>query len=230
MIWNNYQTGKDAASAMLMQMIEEMDQNPLRIFHLALSGGNTAKLLFEVWRQQFSGQTPWLRIHFYWVDERCVSPDSLDSNYGEADRILLSPLSIPRTQIHRIMGEAVPKEEAVSYAALVKASVPTERGIPVFDYVLLGIGEDGHTSSIFPDRSDLLDSPEVYAVVQNPYDGSFRIALTGKSLINARRTYFLVVGKQKCSIIRKVVEEETKELPASYIFHSARFSELFTAI
>ena len=64
MIWNNYQTGKDVASAMLVQMIEEMDCNPLRIFNIALSGGNTARLLFEVWRDDFANRTPWLRIHF----------------------------------------------------------------------------------------------------------------------------------------------------------------------
>lgn len=230
MIWDNYQTGKDAASAMLMQMIEEMDLNPLRMFHLALSGGKTARLLFDVWKNDFADRTPWLRIHFYWVDERCVSPDSVDSNFREADRMLLSPLNVPRTQIHRIMGEAVPQEEAISYSALVKASLPLENGIPVFDYILLGIGEDGHTSSIFPGNTKLLDSQDVYAVAQNPYDGSFRIALTGKPLIYARRTCFLVIGKQKCSVVRRVVEEETKELPASFVFHSARFSKLFTAI
>lgn len=230
MIWNNYQTGKDAASAMLVQMIEEMDCIPLRIFHIALSGGNTARLLFEVWRDDFANRTPWLRIHFYWVDERCVAPSSRESNFGEADRILLTPLNIPRTQIHRIMGEAVPKEEALSYSALVKASLPVEEGVPIFDYVLLGIGEDGHTSSLFPHNPSLLDCPEVYTVTRNPYNGTLRIALTGRPLIQARRTCFLAVGKDKSHIIRKVVEEDTKELPASYVFHSARLSELFTAI
>jgi len=230
MIWNNYRTGEDAASAMLGQMMEEMDNNPLRTFHIALSGGNTARLLFAVWKERFVRQTPWLRIHFYWVDERCVPPDSRESNFGEADRYLLSPLNVPRTQIHRIMGEASPKEEALSYSALVKASLPSEDGVPIFDYVLLGIGEDGHTSSLFPNHTELLDWQEIYAVTQNPYDGTFRIALTGRALMKAKRTYFLAVGKQKSDMIRKVVEEHTKELPASYIFHSARFSELFTAI
>ncbi len=230
MIWNNYRTGEEAASAMLGRMMEEMDDNPLRTFHIALSGGNTARLLFAVWKEGFADQTPWSRIHFYWVDERCVPPNSRESNFGEADRYLLSPLNVPRTRIHRIRGEASPKEEALSYSALVEASLPSEGGVPIFDYVLLGIGEDGHTSSIFPNHTELLDSQEVYAVTRNPYDGTFRIALTGRALMKAKRTCFLAVGKQKSGMIRKVAEKRTEELPASYIFHSARFSELFTAI
>lgn len=221
----------EAARAMLAALLKEMQQEPDKTFRIALSGGTTPALLFELWAEEFADLTSWEHLHFYWVDERCVSPDSPDSNYGMAKHLLFDRVPVSSVQIYRITGENEPHEEAVQYAALVKATLRLKEGIPIFDVIFLGIGTDGHTSSVFPGQSGLLFAAEPYAVSTNPYNGQTRIALTGQPLVKALHTWFLVTGQEKAEIIRKMLDEGTSEqYPAGYVLRNARDARLYTNV
>ena len=187
--------------------------------NLAISGGNTPKLLFEVLATEYKNKINWERIFFYWVDERCVSPESIESNYGMTRKILFEKINIPYRNIHRIHGENDPASEAVRYSDLIKNNLKNENGFPKFDLILLGMGDDGHTASIFPDRLDLLKSEDVCAVAVHPESKQKRITLTGKTINNADKIYFLVTGKGKAEVIFEILEKKHNYLkyPSSYI-------------
>lgn len=152
---NLYASPVQASQALITHILEAMDKEPERPFTIALPR-NYSCHTFEVWEREYAAYTPWPRIYFYWVDERCVPPGDDQSNFGLAHRLLLGKVGIPASHYYRIVGEGAPEEEAKQYSSIVKTTVPTMDGVPVFDFVLLGIGEDGHTSSIFPDRQELL--------------------------------------------------------------------------
>lgn len=220
-----------AAQILITHILEAMDKEPGNPFTIALSGGTTPAVLFEVWEREYSAYTPWTHIYFYWVDERCVPPTDERSNFGLADRLLLSKIPIPSTHYYRIAGEGCPEEEARIYSSMVKNCVPVENGVPVFDFVILGIGEDGHTSSVFPCRKDLLVAKEPYCVSVSPYDKTVRICMTGYPMIMAKHTCFLVTGKSKCMILNKILSKAAKDVyPASYIWHHARNPQLYASL
>lgn len=189
-------------------------------FHIALSGGKTPARLFEVWATDYKEQTPWQRLRLYWVDERCVHPDDIDSNYGMTRRYLLDRVPLTPEQIFRIAGENDPQAEAVRYAQLVKEHVPLEGNMPVFNLVLLGAGSDGHTSSIFPDQAELLTTQQVYAVAHHPGTLQQRIALTGQPIIHAQNVIFLMKGIDKQPVL-KAMQDSSDSGPAVYIAHHA---------
>ena len=115
--------------------------------HIALSGGSTPRLLFSLLAEEpLRSAVRWDRIHLYWVDERCVPPTDPDSNYGMTKATLLDHVPIPEDQVHRIRGEADPEREAKDYCWLVGSELPFDGEYPVFDIVLLGLGDDGHSS------------------------------------------------------------------------------------
>lgn len=232
MINNNlYASPVQASQNLITHILEAMGKEPERSFTIAFSGGTTPAVLFEVWEREYAAYTPWTRIYFYWVDERCVPPTDEQSNFGLANRLLLSKVGIPPTHYYRIVGEGAPEEEARLYSSIVKTTVPTEDGVPIFDFVLLGIGEDGHTSSIFPNRKDLLTAEEPYGMSVNPYNGTVRICMTGRPLIMAKHTCFLVTGKNKCTILKNILDEtKTDVYPAAYVWHHARNPQLYASV
>lgn len=193
--------------------------------NLAISGGNTPKLLFEILATDYKNKIDWERIFFYWADERCVSPESIESNYGMIRNILFEKINIPDSNIYRIHGENDPASEAVSYSELIKNNLKTENGFPKFDLILLGMGDDGHTASIFPDRLDLLNSEDICAVAVHPESKQKRITLTGKTINNADKIYFLVTGKGKSEVIFEILEKKYNYLkyPSSYIHPNKHF-------
>lgn len=226
-----YASPVQASQTLITHILEAMNREPERPFTIALSGGTTPAILFEVWEREFAAYTSWERIYFYWVDERCVPPTDEQSNFGLAERLLLSKVGISPNHYYRIRGEGSPEEEARSYSSIVKATVPTEDGVPIFDFVLLGIGEDGHTSSIFPDRKDLLTAEEPYCVSVNPYNKSVRICMTGLPMTMAKHTCFLVTGENKCTILNKILDKaKTYIFPASYVWHHARNPQLYASL
>lgn len=198
-------------------------------FHLAISGGITSEHLFRLWAEMYAHHFPWHRIHLYWVDERCVSPSDGDSNYGLAKRLFLDKVKIPRMQIHRIMGEANPENEAHRYSELVKKNLPSAEGIPLFDLILIGIGNDGHTASIFPGQPELLTAPEPYLPSVNPYNHQKRISITGQLITRANFTLLHAVGEEKADILSQILRPSslTENLPAAYICQNADHIELF---
>lgn len=128
-------------------------------FYFAFSGGTTPSLMFDIWAHEFREETPWMRMRIFWVDERCVSVSDSDSNYGTMLRLLLQEVGMPDEYVYPIHGDCrSPAQEAKRYSDLVSSTVPLRRGFPTFDIVLLGAGDDGHTSSIFPGQEYLLSS------------------------------------------------------------------------
>ncbi|MEO8664349.1 MAG: 6-phosphogluconolactonase, partial [Ignavibacteria bacterium] len=187
--------------------------------NVALSGGSTPKILFTVLAVEYKNKINWDKVNFYWVDERCVPPDDDQSNFGMTNGSLLKTITIPEKNIHRIIGENDPGKEAERYSDLLKKNIQVKNNFPEFDLILLGIGEDGHTASIFPDQMQLLHSGKYCAVAIQPKTGQQRITLTGKVINNAERIYFTATGKGKSEVVGKILNKKNNylEYPASHI-------------
>jgi 6-phosphogluconolactonase len=188
-------------------------------YSVALSGGSTPKLLFQHLAEKHRDSIPWEKVHFFWGDERCVPPDDAASNFKMTAETLLRHIDIPQENIHRIRGEAGPVLEAERYAAEILEYVPIKNAWPAFDLVMLGMGEDGHTASIFPHQMELLDSTKICAVAAHPLSGQQRITLTGKVINKADKVAFLITGHSKQKVL-KAIREKTghwETYPAAHI-------------
>lgn len=170
---------------------------------IALSGGSTPKTLFQRLVARGKAALPWHAIELYWGDERCVPPDHADSNFGMAERELIRPFELSADRVWRIRGEAEPEVAVAEYRELLAR-------VGRFDYVLLGMGSDGHCASLFP------GSPAVDNVVDwfvaNPVDSplaggkKMRLTMTTVAINWARRVRFLVCGADKAATLKAVVE------------------------
>ena len=190
-----------------------------RSFNLAISGGKTPDLLFSVLASKYADSALWQIVHFWWVDERMVPPGDPESNFGVAQKLLFSRISIPEENIHRIKGENTPEAEALSYSAQIQENVPQQNGWPVFDLILLGMGDDGHTASIFPDQMYLLNSERLCEVAKQPQTGQKRVTLTGNAISHALKVCFLVTGSNKAERLSEIWHnpEKSNLLPAEHI-------------
>lgn len=186
--------------------------------NIALSGGNTPKIFFRILLEKYSDKATWSRMNFYWVDERCVPPESNESNFGEAERILFKYIPSAKN-VYRMKGEADPAIEADRYGKFLREKLPIENGFPVFDLIFLGMGDDGHTASIFPGQLDLMNSDKYCSESENPSSLQKRLTLTGKVINNASNIYFLVTGESKSGIIKDIFEKNKRsyEYPVSHI-------------
>ncbi len=187
---------------------------------VALSGGSTPKLLFELWASEYADKIDWSRIHFFWGDERCVPPEDGDSNYGVAKTIFLDKISIPAENIHRVIGEADPDEERTRYENEIYGYVDIDdNAIPQFDLVILGMGDDGHTASIFPHQSQFLKSDKVCEVAIHPQTAQKRITLTGPVINGAKKVVFLITGGNKADVLAQVIHKsgDFESFPAAHI-------------
>lgn len=177
-------------------------------YAVGLSGGSTPLPLYQhLARSRSEYPLDWSKVHFFWGDERPVGPDHPDSNYGQADRILLSPLDIPRQNIHPIRGDLAPAAAAKTYQQEISAWFGQDS--PSLDLILLGMGSDGHTLSLFP-GSALLDSnthdEESWVnAVYVPRLESWRITLTPRLIRAARQVVYLVTGAAKAPILQQVL-------------------------
>ena len=172
---------------------------------IALAGGATPELLYSVVGNKFGNSVRWEFVHFFWGDERCVPPDNPESNYGMACRSLFQKISIPSDNIHRIMGESDPHEEELRYSNEIVRHTRKRDGLPVFDLVILGLGEDGHTASIFPSDLTLIESERICSVTSHPVTMQKRISLTGRIINNADKATFIVTGGKKAEIVEKIL-------------------------
>ena len=179
---------KEALRSMTEDMMAMIRRKDFAPFNLALSGGETAKHMFSLWVDEYKDKIDWNNIRFFWVDERCVPPTSPDSNYGHANHLLFKPLCIPADHIHRIKGENEPGTEAMRYSWVVKEFLPLFNQMPTFDCIILGVGEDSHTASIFSTTMELLSDSRNYAVSQQPSTGQYRITMTGPLILNGQGT------------------------------------------
>jgi len=190
-----------------------------KIITVALSGGSTPIKIFETLAVKFVDSIEWNRIHFYWVDERCVPMNSEESNYGNAWRVLFEKTGIGSEQLHPIYGETDPDDEIHRYEDAILKYVQLKDGIPCFDMILLGLGEDGHSASIFPDRLDLFATQDITAHTVHPVTRQNRITLTGNVINNSARIYFIVSGSKKSGVVKSIIEEtpEGELLPAAKV-------------
>lgn len=198
----------------LLALIHQKDR-----LTVALSGGSTPKLLFRLLAEEYRTAADWSKLHLFWGDERCVPPDDSDSNYGMTRDLWLSQIEIPEENIHRVRGEDNPEAEAVRYAQEIKQSVSMQGDWPVFDLIILGMGADGHTASIFPHQIELLHSPDICAVATHPESGQQRISLTGQVLNQANEVIFLVTGASKTPVLTEIFGQtgNWQHYPASHI-------------
>lgn len=172
---------------------------------VSLSGGSTPTLLFEILAKQFADKADWSRVHLFWGDERCVAPDDPQSNYGVCKSLFLDHVSIPEANVHRVIGESDPESEAVRYGDEMKQHCElNEAGLPMLDLLILGMGGDGHTASIFPHQIELLKSESICAVATHPESGQKRVSMTGPVLNAAKKIDFLVTGAGKASVLSEI--------------------------
>jgi 6-phosphogluconolactonase len=188
-------------------------------FTVAVSGGSTPRGLYELLGSEpLRNRADWSRVHFFWIDERCVPINDERSNFKLVFNMLLSKSPVPRINIHRIKGEKGPERGAVEYEKEIKTFFGTS-GVPVFDLILLGMGKDGHTASLFPGSEALTKTEKLVVPVFMDQPQIHRITMTLPVLNNAVQILFLVAGKAKASTLKMVLtdKERKKQYPAGLV-------------
>lgn len=189
------------------------------LVHVALSGGSTPKIVFDTLASDYADKIDWSKIHFYWGDERCVLPTDEQSNYKMTIDHLFSKIDIPEDNIHRILGENNPTGEAMRYANLLEINLDRVDEVPQFDFVILGMGDDGHTASIFPHEIDLWNAADHCVVATHPDSGQERVSINGKVINKAKEVVFLVTGESKAEKVEEIINKtgNYKTYPASLV-------------
>jgi 6-phosphogluconolactonase len=177
-------------------------------FASVLSGGKTPVALYSLLaKPAFVARIPWARVHLFWGDERCVPPDHADSNYRMVRELLLDHVPIPPANIHRMSGEMDPVEGAARYEGELRDFfAPHGDGFPVFDCILLGLGDDGHTASLFPGTRALRESARWVAGHYVDAQKGWRITLTPPVINAARMVVFIVSGAGKAAVMKEILE------------------------
>jgi 6-phosphogluconolactonase len=177
----------------ILELAEAAAERPLTV---ALSGGSTPKLLYETLAgAPFGERIPWRQVELFFGDERSVPPEHADSNYGMVKRALLDRVPV---RAHRMAADA---GEADAYERLIRERVALDRGLPVFDVVLLGIGKDGHTASLFPGTKALEEKSRWVVMNDVPQMNTSRMTLTFPVINNARHVWVLATGADKREIV-----------------------------
>jgi 6-phosphogluconolactonase len=183
-------------------------------FLVALNGGGTPTRLFQLLATDFPDKVDWARVHVFWGDERCVPPGDSGSSYGQAHELLLSRVPIPESNIHRIKGELPPVEAAREYSHILREYASHPFDWPRFDLVYLGMGEDGHTASLFP-GSPVHIMEAVLPVTAHYQDRpANRVTLTQLVFNSAWMIVFMAIGEKKASTLAEVLSDRYN--PESY--------------
>ncbi|MFT7185131.1 MAG: 6-phosphogluconolactonase [Pseudohongiellaceae bacterium] len=203
------------------------------IVNISLSGGSTPKHVFGfIARSDFARQILWQHLHFWWGDERCIPANDAQSNYGEAMRLLFSQVEIPAENLHPINGELSPEKACIAFkndmAACLPMKVVNGRMRPIYDWVILGVGEDGHTASLFPGKTD-------YQALQNavlayhPDTKQARVSLSTAAVCSAKRVTYLALGEGKKSIVATILNNapSAEGLPAAKIKSTQGLTEWY---
>lgn len=188
-------------------------------FSIALSGGSTPKAIFELLAgDEFRAQIAWQSVHIFFGDERTVPPDHADSNFRMANEALLLHVPLPEANLHRIDGVGDAAANASDYESELR-SYFGDTAWPRFDLVLLGMGDDGHTASLFPDSAALKEERLWVAANWVEKFGTWRITLTAPAINAARNVLFLITGAGKAERLHEVLlgERETSRLPSQLI-------------
>ncbi len=187
-------------------------------FSVALAGGSTPKALYKTLATvELVPRVQWEKVHVFWGDERCVAPNHEESNYHMTFDVMLRHLPIPVNQIYRMEGELVPKDAAKAYDDRLKQFFQQKR--PRFDLVLLGLGDDGHTASLFPGTKALTETKRWVTANYVRKLSSWRLTLTARLINQAANVTFLVSGEGKANALRRVLAGRytPEEIPAQVI-------------
>lgn len=193
---------KDALAEHAAIRILDVAEEAIRqrgLFTIALSGGNTPRSVFEHFRGHV--RVDGLKWHIFWSDERCVPPDDPESNYRMARESFLDHVAIPPQNIHRLRGEVDPAAEAARYEADIRQTVPGDP-IPRFDLILLGMGDDGHTASLFPGTAALKETERLVVANFVPQKSTWRLTFTYPIINAAGDVLILVSGAGKAETLR----------------------------
>ncbi|WP_234445733.1 6-phosphogluconolactonase [Carboxylicivirga marina] len=187
--------------------------------YIALSGGSTPKVIFELLSKEYDKTIDWTKIRFFWGDERMVAPTNPESNFGMTREYLFDHVKTRAVNIFRVKGELEPQEALNAYTHSVNDNVPLHNGIPQFDIMLLGLGDDGHTASIFPHQIDLWHSRNICELAQHPDSGQVRVSMTGDIINNSKQIFFLVTGENKAEKVDEIINQKGsyKQYPAALV-------------
>ena len=186
-------------------------------FTVALSGGSTPRILYSLLSSDlYQGRVDWHHVHFFWADERCVPIENEESNFKLVFDLLLSKISVPHGNIHRIKVEEGPEKGAQDYEDRIREFFNTS-GFPVFDLIILGVGKNGHTASLFPGSIYLKGDTRLAIPVYVQEMKTHRITLTLPVLNNADHIVFLASGSAKADIITEVLGNRKEQYPAGLV-------------
>lgn len=195
-------------------------------FNVALCGGSTPRAVFQqLAAPGYADRIEWEAVHVFWGDERCVPPSDPSSNYAMAKEMLLDHVGVRPGHIHRILGEDDPEAAAGAYERLLRRSFSTPQGDPGhqtgsrFDLVLLGMGEDGHTASLFPGTPAVTETQRWVMPVESPVPPRRRVSLTPPVINAAAEKLFLVTGEAKAPALAGVLSgpKDPQTFPAQVI-------------
>ena len=221
-VWSS---GKEVsmASARLFASHAEQAIATRGIARIAISGGSTPKGMFDLLAdpaQPFAQTIPWDKVQLFWVDERCVPPDNAESNYRMTNESLLSKVGIPAANVFRMEGELDPEEAASRYESALRNSMKLEGAeSPRFDLIFLGMGDDGHTASLFPNTEALNEMGRLVVANHVPQKDTWRISLTWPVINQAAEVAFEIVGAGKAGILAEVLTgpHDPERLPSQLI-------------
>ena len=200
---------------------------------IAISGGSTPKAAFQLLAnpaEPFRAAMPWDRIELYWVDERTVPPTDADSNYCMTREALLDHVPLKPEQIHRIEGELEPEVAAARYESELRNSFRLEGAeSPTFDLIALGMGDDGHTASLFPHTDAIHEMGRLVTANHVPQKNTWRITLTWPVINHARSVFFLIGGADKAERLKEVFmgPRDVEALPSQLIWPAGGILTLF---
>ncbi len=206
-IFNNGETLSQAAAEMFVALGAEAIAARGR-FLVALNGGGTPRRLFDLLATDFRTKLDWTKTHVFWGDERCVPPDDPESSYGMARGLLLERVSIPAENIHRVMAERGPAEASADYIRTLERFASPPLSWPRFDLVLLGMGDDGHTASLFPGSPVDEAAPAIPVTAHYQGRPAQRVTLTPLVFNSARTLVFMVTGANKAVTLSWVLSDQ----------------------
>jgi 6-phosphogluconolactonase len=195
-----------AAAQLFFDQAEQAAHERGRFFSM-LNGGSTPMRLFQLLAEGRSRKIDWTLTHLFWGDERCVPPNDAESSYGQARELLLDHVKIPDENVHRILGELGPIEASKDYAHVLKQFASPPLDWPCFDLVLLGMGSDGHTASLFPGSPVEAAGPTLAITAHYQDRPAERVTLTPSVFNSARMVLFMVVGENKALTLSKVLND-----------------------
>lgn len=220
------------AACHFVEMVSEAAEANGRA-RVAISGGSTPKAAFQLIadpEQSYRKRMPWDALELFWVDERTVPPDQPDSNYRMTKEALLDHVPLQPQQIHRMEGELEPEVAAARYESELRNTFRLEGAeTPRFDLISLGMGDDGHTASLFPHTAGIHEMGRLVTANQVPQKDTWRITLTWPVINQARSVFFLIAGADKAERVHEVFigPRDPERLPSQLIWPSSGILTLF---